>query len=262
MRWLRLLNIILLVFIIAVVFYIGSARETTVSYDYWIRNAQELDNDKFLPTPKSPPERGISEEGNEIILLDVPFTSQAPFGEWHDPRQQDGCEEATSLMVVYWAQGKTLDKQIAKQEILAASEYQKEKYGEYRDTSATTTAQRIIKEYFNYDNFEVKQASSSQDIIVELLTGHVVITPMNGQALGNPYYTAPGPERHMLLIRGYDFTTQEFITNDNGTRNGEEYRYKQDVLFKAIRDYPSGYHVPIEGMRKVMIVVEQSRADN
>ena len=85
----------------------------------------------------------------------------------------------------------------------------------------------------------------------------MVLVPTNGQALGNPYYRPPGPERHYLVIKGYDSRTEEFITNDPGTKRGQDYRYKQDVLFKAIRDYSSGYHEPIKDIRKVMIVVEK-----
>ena len=33
------------------------------------------------------------------VIYDVPFTSQAPFADWKDPRQQEGCEEASILMV-------------------------------------------------------------------------------------------------------------------------------------------------------------------
>ena len=37
------------------------------------------------------------------VYYDVPFTSQAPLAEWDDPLQQDGCEEASSLMAASWA---------------------------------------------------------------------------------------------------------------------------------------------------------------
>jgi hypothetical protein len=80
---------------------------------------------------------------------------------------------------------------------------------------------------------------------------------MNGQIMHNPYYRAPGPPRHMIVIRGYDPATKQFITNDPGTRNGELYLYDAKVLFEAIRDYPTGYHETIYSIRKTMIVVEK-----
>lgn len=205
----------------------------------------------FVPTPTVIP------TSSRLINLDIPFTSQAPFGDWADPRQQDGCEEAVSLMAVYWAQGKSFTKQEALAEILSISRYEEEKFGSFHDTSAQDTAERIIRGYFGYTKFEVKKNITIQDIIREIMLGNPVIVPLNGQANGNPYYTAPGPERHNLVIRGYDPKTQEFITNDNGTRRGENYRYKQEVLFNAIRDYPTGDHVPIAGIEKSMIVVKK-----
>ena len=46
----------------------------------------------------------------KYYLEAVPFVPQAPFGEWKDRRFQDGCEEATSLIAVAWAQKKSLTK--------------------------------------------------------------------------------------------------------------------------------------------------------
>jgi hypothetical protein len=192
----------------------------------------------------------------KLIIKNVPFTSQAPFAEWNDPRQQDGCEEAASLMAVSWARGESFTPEEAKSVIIAAAEYEKEQYGEFRDTSAHDTAERIIKGYFEYNNYQVKQIKEAEEIIRELAAGNILITPMDGRALNNPYYTPPGPERHMLVIIGYDPNTKEFITNDNGTRHGESYRYNQAVFFSAIRDYSSGYHIPIKEIRKIMIVIK------
>jgi hypothetical protein len=59
----------------------------------------------------------------------------------------------------------------------------------------------------------------------------------------------------MVVIRGYDVDTKEFITNDVGTRQGENYRYPESVLFNAIRDYPTGDHLPITGFTKSAILV-------
>lgn len=145
----------------------------------------------------------------------------------------------------------------AGQTLLAISEWEKEKFGSYRDTSAKDTAGRIIKDYFGYDNTEVKYDITATGITHELSIGNLVIVPADGRKLGNPYFTAPGPERHMLVVRGYDPKTNEFITNDNGTKRGETYRYKSSVLLGAIRDYPTGDGVPMTQERKAMIVVRR-----
>jgi len=189
------------------------------------------------------------------ILQNVPFTSQAPYGGWSDIRQEDGCEEASSLMAVSWAQGKTLTAKEALAEILGASDYIEKKYKEYRDISPVNTLNWIIKDYFNYDKAAVIEDISLEKIIAELKSGHIIIAPMNGQILNNPNYTAPGPPNHMLVIRGYDAERRVFITNDPGTRHGEAYEYDVDLVYKAIRTYPTGYHEPNKLIKKDVIIV-------
>lgn len=203
-----------------------------------------------------------SSAGNrKIIKYEVPFTTQSPFAKWSDSRQQDGCEEASALMAFSWAKGiKTIVPAQAEKEIIAASDWELKNYGNFRDTSADDTANRIIKGYFNYSNLSVKRNISAGDIIKALEAGKLVIIPANGRVLGNPYFTSPGPERHMLVITGYDYAKNEFITNDPGTRYGKDYRYGKDLLFNAIRDYPSDNGVtqaPITGNEKNIIIVSK-----
>ena len=185
----------------------------------------------------------------------VPFTPQAPLAEWHDSRQQDGCEEASVLMAIAWVRDEKLSAQIAKDEILAISDWELNKYQSYVDTSAADTLKRIVVGYFGHQNATAKTGISITDIIDELNQGRVVLVPADGRKLGNPFFTPPGPERHMLLIRGYDAKTREFITNDPGTKRGEAYRYQEDILFNAVLDYPTGDHIPIEQERKAMIAI-------
>ena len=195
---------------------------------------------------------------NELIDNEVPFVAQAPFGDWSDQRQQDGCEESSALMAVRWARGESLTDQDGLDNILGASDYELEKYGEYRDVSARDTIDWIFKDYFSFDNVSLREDISIENMIDELAAGKLLVIPMNGQLLDNPYFTHPGPIRHMLLVRGYDPVTEEFITNDPGTRHGEAFRYTKDNLYNAIRDYPSGYHEHIDKIRKNMIVVTKN----
>lgn len=189
------------------------------------------------------------------ILQKVPFTSQAPYGKWSDVRQEDGCEEASSLMAVKWAKGETLTRAEANKKILGASDYTLKKYKEYRDVSVSDTLNWIIKDYFNYQKAAVKKNISLNEMISELNKGKIIIAPMNGQLLKNPYYTAPGPLTHMIVIRGYDPAKYVFITNDSGTRRGELYEYDAKVFYNAIRAYPTGSHEKILKIEKNVIVV-------
>lgn len=259
---------IVLASIISVLIIFGFSKYTTVNdFQIFVKPAEPKKEEVKIEIEEKPiaeiiPDsevKNVIEEKkvstSSVVLLDVPFTSQAPFGEWSDKRQQDGCEETSALMAVAWARGEKLSKENAKKEILAMAEYEKNKYGSFVDTNAKDTVDRIIKGYFNYEKAQAVDDISINDIVAELYKGNVVLVPCNGRQLDNPNYTPPGPERHMLLIRGYDPAKKEFITNDAGTRKGEKYRYKEDVLYKAIVNYPTGDHEPIKVEMKSMIVV-------
>lgn len=191
-------------------------------------------------------------------LLDVPFTAQAPFGNWKDMRQETGCEEASALMAVRWAKGEELTLAEAEKEIIAISDFQLAKYGYFEDTSIQDTASRILSGYFRYENYEVRTGISALDIIAELGNGNIVITALAGQKLENPFYMPPGPVSHMMVVIGYDAVAKEFITNDPGTRRGEKFRYPENIFGGALRDYPSGNHEPITENKTAMIVIRKS----
>lgn len=209
------------------------------------------------PPEKEDPPKAEEDLPEKDVLLDAPFTSQAPFRNWKDPKQQDGCEEASALMAVAWTRGIDLTPEYALEEILAISDYEEKTYGNYQDTDAEDTAQRIFREYFKYDNIEVRHSISAGDIKKELFRGNLIIVPVNGRKLGNPYYTPLGPLEHNLVIRGYDAAKKEFITNDPGIMRGKNYRYKESVLEKALQDYPTGHHEPIIAGKTAMIVVKK-----
>jgi len=191
-----------------------------------------------------------------LAISPPPFTVQAPLAEWSDSRQQDGCEEASALMAIWAVRGKTaLSKAEAKKQLLAISDFEKKKYGEYRDVSLADMKAWIFKDYFKYDQIEIKEKVTLDDLKAEVKAGHLILAPMNGRALKNPHFKAPGPERHMVLIYAYDAKKKEFITNDPGTRYGAGYRYPEKVLYQAIRAYSTGYHKPIKQVEKSVLVV-------
>lgn len=187
---------------------------------------------------------------------DVPFIVQAPRHNWKDPVYQNACEEASLLMAARWVEGLTLSNDEAFSEIQKISDFSQKNYGYYVDQSAEDTA-RLFRDYFQNGDAEYVEDISTDNIKIALNEGNLVIVPANGRKLGNPFFTQPGPERHMLVIKGYDLTKKEFITNDPGIGKGNGYRYKEQVLFDAIRDYPSGDHKPIETTKKSMIVVKK-----
>ncbi len=190
------------------------------------------------------------------VIMNVPFTSQAPLGEWKDARQQDGCEEAAVAMAMAWAGNeKNITKANWRLRILILSTFENKKYGEYRDIALDDVQAWLLKDYFKYENSFIKKVAVASDIVKELEAGNIVLVPTDGRKLKNPNFTGVGPERHMVVIKGYDYDKKQFITNDPGTRNGESYRYSEKTIVDAIRNYHTGYHKPITKIEKDVIVI-------
>ncbi|MDD5084010.1 MAG: C39 family peptidase [Candidatus Moranbacteria bacterium] len=194
---------------------------------------------------------------NTLVVQEVPFLVQAPFGEWNKAAFQHACEEAAMTMAMAWVKGESLSPQQGKQTIESITKFETKKFGKFVFDTSLQDTMEVMKEYFQYDTVEMKQNIRITDIRSALEIGAIVIVPANGRALHNPYFTAPGPAEHMLVISGYDPEAKAFIVHDPGTKNGAGYRYDESVLYEAIRDYMTGNHVPVKDIRKSMIVVRK-----
>lgn len=194
---------------------------------------------------------GAPEETTEFpkeINLAVPFTTQAPSADWNLPYKET-CEEASLIMVNYFLKNQGLTPSLADREILNLIGYQKQKLGYFEDTDAETTAQ-IMRDYYGHKGAKAVYGITINDIKKEVAKGRPVIVPAAGRLLGNPFFAFPGPLYHMLVIKGY--TEENFITNDPGTRRGENFLYPFDRLFNAVHDWNGG---DVYNGRKAMIVV-------
>lgn len=203
-------------------------------------NTSSLTNQQLANTPS----QTIPSE----FLLDVPFTSQAPKANWDQP-YQDACEEASVLNVDFYYKNKTFTSDLADEEILKFVEFEKTFLGFYESTTAAEIA-RVIRAYLNYSRVDVIENPSVEQIKGFIAAGHPVIVPSQGQQLGNPNFTDPGPVYHMFVIKGY--TADEFITNDVGTRKGESYRYSIETVMNAMHDWNGG---DVENGAKRIIVM-------
>lgn len=193
----------------------------------------------------------------EKVQHEVPFVSQAPFGDWEDPDQQDGCEEISVTMAIHWALDKDLSKERALELLKQIISFEKEKFGYSADTNVADS-QYIATEFYNYSNIQTKYNVTVEDIKEALANNAVVVAPMQGQRLNNPNFSGDGPEKHMLVITGYDDNKQQFTTNDPGTRRGEEYRYSYATIQNALVDYPSGNHTPITEEKTAILIINKS----
>lgn len=185
------------------------------------------------------------------MIISVPFTSQAPFASW-DAYHEDACEEASIIMVKYYLDGKSLSKEQADKEILALIDFEIKNYGGYIDSDVQQMMD-MSKKFYGITNMKAVYDFKKEDLKKYLALGKPIIIPAAGRLLGNPNFKSPGPLYHALVLTGYN--GDWIITNDPGTRKGQDYRYKIDVLYNAIHDFP-GDKNKIEQGRKAMIVLE------
>lgn len=205
-----------------------------------------------LPTKSQPePIKETREESliapiitEKKIQQEVPFTVQAPFGNWKDLNFQNGCEEASIVMAMGWVKNeKTISTESSKKRILELVDFENKTFGYSTDTDANDI-EKIFKQHFKHEKVLVKKNISIEDIKSEIQKGNVVIVPAFGRALKNPNFTSPGPIAHMLVVVGHDPEKKQFITNDPGTKKGAGYVYDENLLFDAIWEYPSGKDLP------------------
>lgn len=190
--------------------------------------------------------------------LAVPFTSQAPHAKWDDDHNEF-CEEASVLMAGrFFARRGILSADDAETTLQSIKRWELDNLGWYYDTTATETAS-ILKGLYDLDVTELENPTIAQ-IKGAIAQEKLVLVPAAGRKLGNPNFTAPGPIYHFFVIRGYT-ADGKFITNDPGTRKGEQYVYDQDIVMNAISDWvpKEPRTVPrsgdVTGGRKVVLIV-------
>ncbi len=204
------------------------------------------------------PEEPAPRNDEEIIEpesynLAVPFTSQAPNGNWSVPFKE-ACEEASLYMVHAYYQGvkeTAIDPETATTQLQKIVAFEKELFGYYEDTTTEQTG-TLAELMYGYATVEIIDNPTVDQIKAHIAAGRPVIVPMAGRLLGNPFYTAPGPLYHMLVIRGYT-KEEKFITNDPGTKHGEAYLYDFDTLMSAMHDWNGGGEIT-EGKKVILVV--------
>lgn len=250
-RW-SIISFFLITLIIGgVVFY---------TYERKVASLQPIVPSSSLPEPQPfsiPQDTSSNEPPKEIpdkFLLQVPFTVQAPTANW-DEMHNEACEEASAIMVAAYFSGdtrKVLPASEVEKQISNLTQWQEKEFGYSLDSTAAETAEMIRAVYSL--KAELVSNFSEKDIREALLAKKVVILALSGQKLGNPYFKQPGPIYHMIVVRGY--TQKELITNDPGTKRGENYPYTFETLKKAGADWNHSTNT-IDVGKSVMIVVSK-----
>ena len=185
----------------------------------------------------------------EKYLLDMPFYSQAPLSKW-DAFHEEMCEEASILNAGLYLEEKKLTKDQFEAELQKIQNIEKKEVGEWESTTISQT-KKWADVYFG-GNLHIKiiENPTIDEIEAEIAAGNPVVVPLAGRDIGNPNFTPPGPIYHMLVVKGYD--SQNFITNDVGTRKGSSYTYRKDVIMKNIHDWnEKDIHL---GTKKVLVL--------
>ena len=181
-----------------------------------------------------PENRKVNSEIPEKFLLDIPFYSQAPFANW-DAVHEEMCEEAAILNAGLYLLDKKLALKDYEEELMKMKKIQKKEFGNYKSTTIKQT-KKLVDIYFEGKiKSKIISNPTVKQIETEISNGNPIVVPLSGRDIGNPNFTPPGPIYHMLVIKGYDKLS--FITNDVGTRNGNSYTYKKEIIMKNIHDW-------------------------
>lgn len=184
------------------------------------------------------------------VLIRMGFASQAPHGNW-DPPYDEACEEASLIIVHHYLEGTQLNADVMDRDILGLVVYEKS-IGLPIDIDMYELAD-VARNIYGYQADVIEGADVTIDRIEsELARGNPVIVPLAGQDIGNPNYSGEGPPYHVFVIVGYD--ERNFITHDVGTRKGENYTYRKQVIMDAIHDWTGDVNTIRSGARRLLIV--------
>lgn len=190
----------------------------------------------------------VSSSPPEGLLIKVPFAPQAPFANW-DALHEEACEEMSLLMVHHFLTSTPLSRDDAETELQAMIAWQRE-HG-YGDDVSTKELGEIAEALYGY-RVRVLTDVTAEILKEELRKGYPVIIPVAGRALKNPFFSGEGPWYHMLVVTG--FTKDGFITNDPGTKRGEKYWYRTDVLMNALHDWTGVKEDILSGAKNAVVV--------
>jgi hypothetical protein len=176
------------------------------------------------------------------VSLPVPYTSQAPLGNW--AQRQHTCEEASLLMVDLYLggnhSGAPIDPRTADAGI--------NRITAWKPAVDLTPAQvgQVAQKHMGW-TYQILPADRPH-MRQELALGLPLIIGVRTHGLGNPnypgYYThheqAGWSVSHYLVVTGYG-TSDDFILNDPGITRGHGYHITYDQLMHAIDDLDQAY---------------------
>jgi hypothetical protein len=200
----------------------------------------------YSPPPGAAPPTATPYSGTvpAAVLLQVPFTTQAPLGNWNSHFYQESCEEAAAVMVRSYLQGNraaTLDGRQIDNELHMLVQWQIDNgWGDgYKDLTMPEIGEMMKRVY----GFSYKVTDATRDNVrQQLAQGRPVMVPVMTHSLNNPnypgyrdHYNQPGSTvYHIVVVKGYD--TAGVTLNDPGLTRGMDNKISYEGLFYAIDD--------------------------
>lgn len=250
-----LTHIVIPVFIVAAIlagYYVFGKIRAAEIYEETHSTVEEAIPEKSAETPASIPEPTTNYElQTTVVNLPIDFFSQAPYADWGMP-YQEACEEASLILAYNYAQGIEMTKEEFHTELLRMVDWEIAYFGSYEHTTVDQTAE-MLSEFYGFTNWKILEEVTAEDLKTELRSGNPIVAPFAGRMLGNPNFTGEGPYYHMLVIKGFD--DNYFITNDVGTRLGENYQYTEGVLLSALHDWHDT-DIANLGEKKVLVLIK------
>ena len=194
----------------------------------------------------------ISKSAPAALTLPIPFTTQAPNGNWTG---NENCEEASSVMANAYLTGDTeniIPAATAQTGINVLLQWEQANLGHSANTGAAQTAD-MIQSIFH---LHVKQVNnySADDLKKALANHNPVLLMIDASKLGNPTYEGKGSLYHVIVVRGYN--AKGFVVNDPGTEKGEGQVYAFAMLDAAAADWNQSTH-SIQPGTKIALVVSK-----
>ncbi len=195
--------------------------------------------------PSSPASASASASPEPLpasVLLPVPYTDQAPLGDW--AAKQHTCEEASLAMVDRYLAGDHSGSQIDPHTANAAIN----RITPWKPAVDLTTEQvgEVATQHLGWAH-EVLTASR-QNMQQQLALGRPLIVGVRTHGLGNSnypgyftHYEEPAwSVSHYLVVVGYN-ASGSFVLNDPGITRGHGYAITYDQLMHAIDDLDLAY---------------------
>jgi hypothetical protein len=196
-----------------------------------------------MPTPVALPSH---------VLLQVPFTTQAPLNNW--AQHQESCEAATlSMLVSYWHHDTSI---VIDPHTADAAIKQIDAWKSQPDLTNTLMGE-LAQQHFGYT---YRLVPNDPNVIAEqLAAGRPLIAEVRTHALGNAHY--PGYSTHyeqtgysvphFILLIGYDRTG--VFLNDPGISWGRGYHISYAQLAHAIDSLDQ--HHPALNQGQVLLLI-------